>query len=109
MLVCKIEMWPQADECRKHALGEVHITRISGDRKISHYDVALMRSQSFADREGPWRKGRVINFERLTLGPYDLLLRGMVACIAGRNVAAARVIDGDALLFAPPRSQFEIA
>lgn len=108
MLVCKIQMWPRAEEAKAHALGEVRITRVAGDRHIAHYDVALMKSASYAQREGPWRAGKVENFRRLTFGPYDLLLRGMVSCIGGRSYIAARNVADEGLLFFPPSSELEI-
>ena len=108
MLVCKIQMWPQGVAEKFYPLGEVRITRMSGDRHISHYAAQLMKSEEYAQREGPWRRGQVLNFHRQTLGPYDLLLRGLIACIGGRSTAAVRAVP-DGLLFSPPSTERDVA
>lgn len=108
MLVCKIQKWPAGDEAQAHGLGEVRITRNSGDRHIGHYDVALMKSEIFALREGPWRAGQVLNFRRQIFGPYDLLLRGLIACTGGRSFAAVKALPANDVLFSPPVSELEI-
>lgn len=102
MLVCKLEHWPQGDEAKRRSVGEVRVAPDGGDREIGHYRVELIKNVDFARREGPWRAGKVLNFKRQQLGAYDLLLRGLVACIAGRNVAQAASVPEDALLFFPP-------
>lgn len=108
MLVCKIEIWPKGDESRKYGLGEVRIANVGGDHKIGHYKVELMKSEHIAKRSGVWRKGQVLNFHRLALGPYDLLLRALIACIGSRShVLVRREIPpiSDEPLFSPASTE----
>lgn len=109
MLVCRLEHWPNADEAKRRPVGEVRIASDGGDYEIGHYRVELIKSVEFARREGPWRAGRVLNFKRRQMGAYDLLLRGLVACIAGRAVTEASSIPEDSLLFFAPNSESEAA
>lgn len=103
MLVVRLEHWPDSDEAKRRPVGEVRIVADGGDREIGHYRVELIKNTDFAKREGPWRAGKVLNFKRQQMGAYDLLLRALVACIAGRNIAAANSIPEDSLLFFPAK------
>lgn len=110
MIVVKLEMWPHGSEAKKYPLGEVRLTNVGGDERIGHYEVKLMKSAEYAKRQGPWRSGHVLNFHRLKMGPYDLLLRGLVACIGGHNVDDAEIVIAaeDEVLFSQPQSEMEI-
>ena len=94
MLVCKIELWPGGNEVRAREIGRVLIANVGGDQDTGHYAVQLMRSPEYSAVPGPWRTGRVENFKRLRLGPYDLLLRALAACVGKRSPAALRMISG---------------
>ncbi len=102
MLVCKIEMWPKGDEAAKYELGEVRIASIGGDRHIGHYSVELMKCAKIAKKEGVWRSAKVLNFQRMLHGPYDLLLRALIACVGGRSYFAVRDVPNDTALFDVP-------
>lgn len=101
MLVARLEHWPDGDEARRKPVGEVRIVSDGGDRDVGHYRVELIKNTDLARREGPWRAGKVLNFKRQLLGAYDLLFRGLAACIAGRHIAEASSIPEDSLLFFP--------
>lgn len=89
MIRVNIEMWPRGDKSRAYHLGTVEIANDgtgSGDR--GNYMVRAAR------RDSPlrdWRREAVKDFPRRSLGPYDLLLRALVAVVGPRN---RRVIDG---------------
>jgi len=98
MIVIRLEMWPKGDESRKYPLGEIRVTNIGGDAQRGDYAIELMKSASHgAKRPGVWRRGIVKNFPRLRLGQYDLLLRGLIACIGGRSPEAVHVPAGSEL------------
>lgn len=98
MIVCRIEMWPQGDESRKYELGEIRVTNIGGTAQSGDYRMELMKSASHgAKRLDVWRRGVVKAFPRLRLGQYDLLLRGLIACIGGRSPEAVHVPAGQDL------------
>lgn len=103
MIVVKIEMWPGGIENhpRKREIGRVVIANVGGDNATGHYDVTMPKSAEYAKRLGIWKQGKVLNFPRLRLGPHDLLLRALIACIGPRSKdAMARL--GDGTLDGPP-------
>jgi hypothetical protein len=83
-VVVKIEMWPGGDPDKKYDLGHVVICNVGGTDEFGDYDVALFKSATYARKAGKWRTGKVKRFRR-RLGPYDLLLRALIACIGGRS------------------------
>lgn len=105
MLVIRFEMWPSGDEARKYAHGEIRIANVSEGNGRSHaaafsdYEVVLFKVPRLcrnpqglaADRSpGVWKRGRIQAFPRKRLGPYDLLLRCLVAAIPfARNPEAS--------------------
>jgi hypothetical protein len=95
MLVVKIEMWPGGNENhpRKRELQRILITNAGGDANVGHYAVVIPKSAEYAKSPGVWKKGRVLNFPRARLGPADLLLRALVACIGDRSKATLIDLD----------------
>lgn len=87
MIVVKVEMWPLGKEEGAREIGRAHISNDgTGDRATGHYNVKLLKSAEYAKRlGGTWKAGRVEGFPRLTLGPWDLLYRALVACVSVRN------------------------
>jgi len=85
MLVCRIEMWHGGSEARKREIGRAEIVNVGGNQDVGQYEVRLRKSPEYARSPGVWRRGRVSNFWRKKLGPYDLLLRALIACIADRS------------------------
>lgn len=86
MIRVTIELLPHGREDRAETIGTVEIINDGyGSETTGHYDVKLMKSPRYAKTPGVWRKGRVTNFPRLTLGPYDLLYRALRACVGTRN------------------------
>ena len=98
MIVIKIEMWPCGDSTQARLLGEGRICNVGGTAQQGNYSVNLLKSPEYA-KEGnivkSWRKGTVTGFPRLKLGPWDLLLRGLVSAIGNRNGGA--VFDAQAM------------
>lgn len=110
MLVCTLEIWPDGCDDRKHRVGEILIRPDGGDRHVGHYLVAVQRSAAFATHHrGPYFSGCVRNFHYQVFGPYDLLLRGLIAAMGGRSHAAVRQVPDGVLLFDPPASPEEVA
>lgn len=107
MLVCKLEMWPDGDSARAYPVGMVRIVQNGGDDEVVHYKVELDKASRTARRpEIPWRTGQVSNFHRLVQGPYDLLLRALIACVGGRSYEALRNMPN--VSFGQPATEMEV-
>lgn len=106
-LVCKIEMWPDNDPAQSYFVGEVRIVPDGGDGEIAHYKAELAKASRAARNPGLWRTGKVTNFHRLVQGPYDLLLRALIACVGGRSYEALRNMPNAS--FGAPATEHEIA
>ena len=86
MIVVKIEMWPGGDPAKAREIGRGTIANDGrGTATLGSYDVRLLKSPEYARNPGTWKTGRVEGFPRQRLGPWDLLLRGLEACIGQRN------------------------
>lgn len=85
MIVCKLEMWPGGREDLAYSLGVATIANVGGDASTGEYDVKLFKAERYSPKSGVWKRGKVAGFPRLRLGPYDLLLRALAACIGQRN------------------------
>ncbi len=85
MIYIRMEMWPHGDKGKAYLLGEGMIANVGGDDERGDYDVRLLKSERYAKTPGVWKRGKVMQFPRLRLGPWDLLLRALRACIADRN------------------------
>jgi hypothetical protein len=83
MLRVTIELLPFGREDRKRHLGTVDIANDGrGTRERGDYKVRLSK---FGRPFTEWRSGAVQGFPRLTLGPYDLLLRALIATVGDRQ------------------------
>lgn len=104
MIVCKIEMWPggREDHPRKRELGRIMIANVGGSAERGDYEVVIPKSGEYAKSPGIWKRGRVSNFPRLRLGPHDLLLRALIACIGERSKHEMIQRGGADLTDAPP-------
>lgn len=93
MLVIRIELWSARTGQRKE-LGCAAISNVGGGHRRGNYEIELHRSfDRLKERRKPWRKGKVSTFPRLSLGAWDLLLRGLLACVYDRNKTYVR--EGD--------------
>ena len=93
MIVIRIELWPKGDKGMARLLGEGHIANVGGDLDYGNYRVSLLRSPEYAKASNvgkPWRRGEVSHFPRRRLGPWDLLLRALVATVGARNPRETR-------------------
>ena len=88
MIVCKIEMWPKGDATKAREIGRVLIVNIGGTATSGEYAIEIPKSAEYAKSKGTWRRGRVHMFPRVRLGPIDLLLRALIACVGDRSAAA---------------------
>lgn len=91
MIVIKIELWPLGDKTKAQILGEIEITNDgAGTRDTGNYNVKLFKwnNKDRTKRGGIWRQGKVAGFPRKRLGPYDLLLRALLALVGKRNEQA---------------------
>ena len=79
MIVVTVELWPGGDAERKKTLGTAHIINDgTGTVQRGNYDVRLF---TWHTPPKVWKRGRVVGFDRLGRGPFDLLylaLRGIV-------------------------------
>lgn len=91
MIYVRIELWPRGNRERARVLGEGTIanTADAADRaNFGNYNVNLMKSPEYARPQNlgqTWRRGRVVNFPRKRLGPWDLLFRALAATVGARN------------------------
>jgi hypothetical protein len=90
MIVIRIELWPRGDKEKAQLLGEIEITNDgTGTVQIGNYNTKLYKwSKGRTKRGGIWKQGKVTGFPRLKLGPYDLLLRALLAVVGKRNARA---------------------
>lgn len=81
MIYVRIELWPQGDASKKHVLAEGTISNDgTGTPAYGNYDVSL------GNRAGRfWKRGRVENFPRNRLSPWDLLYRAIRASVGERT------------------------
>jgi hypothetical protein len=107
-VVVPIEMWPGGVQEKRRTIGCVVIVLTGGDNETGHYDVSLFKSGEYAKPGNvgkPWRKGKVRDFPRLRLGPYDLLFQALAACCGDRSpAAAAKAAAGETLGGDTPRA-----
>jgi hypothetical protein len=89
MIVVKVMLWPRGDEAEEREIGRGLIANVGGSDVDGRYEVRLLDPPEIAERRGPWRRGRVEAFARKRLGPWDLVLRALVACCAHRSPVAA--------------------
>jgi len=94
MLIVRIELWGAVSGVRKE-IGCVAISNIGGNRTRGNYRIELHRNfERLRKRKTPYRLGYVSDFPRLSLGVFDLLLRGLLATVYDRNKRYVR--EGDA-------------
>lgn len=96
MIVVRIELWPHGNRYQARQLGTARISndRSSRSRGIGHYKVELTR---WGDSGTLWRAGRVEDFPRLRLGPWDLLLWALRATVGERSPGSSIRVLGDGL------------
>lgn len=110
MLVCKLEIRPEGDADRSYPVGEIRIAQTGGDCFIGDYTVELDKASRATRTPGIWRTADVTYFDHSELGAYDLLLRGLVACLGGRSHAAIAAISPAQVIFSHhPLSELEPA
>ncbi len=84
MLRITIELVPHGVESRKRVLGQAIIANDgTGTHDTGNYNVRLMK---WGPGERAWKRGRVVGFPRLKLGPWDLLFCALRNCVGHRNV-----------------------
>lgn len=90
MIVVKIELWPKGDKSKAQVLGEIEITNdAKGTQDLGNYNVKLFKwNEERTGRGGIWKQGKVAGFPRKSRGPYDLLLRALLALVGDRNKGA---------------------
>jgi len=86
MIRVTIEILPSGDESRKRHIGTVEIANDgTGSRDIGNYSIRLAK---FGAPKQTWLKGKLVGFDRIKRGPYDLLLQSLHATIGVRNAEA---------------------
>lgn len=91
MIRVRIELCPLGDKSNPELLGEIEITNdATGTKAVGNYNVKLYKwnKSNPQKRGGLWKQGKVKGFPRLRLGPYDLLLRALLALVGSRNQQA---------------------
>jgi len=98
LVVVRIEKWPHGQPEGAQLMGLATIANLgAGGRELGSYVVRLFKpgadgfTRSIEQmiqhplRADIWRKGRIDAFQRLTLGPWDLLFRALAATVQKRN------------------------
>lgn len=88
MIRVTIELFPMGDETKRREIGKMDIFNdASGSAKIGNYGVRLYKTAEFSEKNAGklWRRGEVLGFPRLKLGPYDLLYRALADTVGDRN------------------------
>lgn len=102
MLICKLESWPGGDAAQAYPVGALRIEQTGGDCFVADYRVEIDKAARTARAPGIWRTAEINHFNHDELGVYDLLLRGLVACLGGRShVAIAAIRPSQAIFFQP--------
>lgn len=99
MLVCKLETWPGGDATDAYPVGEVRIAQTDGDCFVADYKIQINKAARTARSDGIWRTAEIHGFNHDELGVYDLLLRGLIACLGGRSHAAVAAIRPGTSIF----------
>lgn len=92
VIVVKVELWPHGDSTRASTLGIATITNdgTAPDTMTGNYDVRLGKfgmtvNEIFKLKRNCWKSGRVTDFPRQRLGPWDLLFRALEPLVKDRN------------------------
>lgn len=93
MLVCKLEMRPEGDVTKAYVVGEIRIAQTGGDCFLGDHTIEIDKASRAARTPGVWRTADISHFDHCELGAYDLLLRGLIACLGGRSHAAVAAIS----------------
>lgn len=99
MLICKLEMQPEGILQNAYTVGEIRISQVSGDCFVANYEIEIDKAARTARTPGVWRTAAISHFDHCELGPYDLLLRGLIACLGGRSHAAVAGISPARVIF----------
>ena len=95
MLVCKLEIWPGGNEAKARECGRVLIAYKGGNASVGTYEAQCLKTAEYAKPGNVgklWRRGTVVDFFRKRNGPYDLLLRALIACVGNREGEAVRIL-----------------
>lgn len=109
MLICKLETWPDGDAGQAYPVGEVRIVQRGGDCFVADYSIEIDKAARTARTPGIWRTAEINHFNHDELGVYDLLLRGLIACLGGRSHAAVSAIRPSRSIFSHPETETEAA
>lgn len=98
MLRYVVSLVPRGDESRAIEIGRAEIWNVGGNASATSGDYGVRLRGGFPgwSGKGSWKRGEVIGFPRKRLGAWDLLYRGLAACIADRNPSTQAPAFGDA-------------
>ncbi|HEX9391511.1 MAG TPA: hypothetical protein VF928_09390 [Usitatibacteraceae bacterium] len=100
MIRVTIQMLPGGDESKARNLGTIEIAN-DGTGTISRGNY-MARFMKFGRPKSIWKTGLVRDFPRQSRGPYDLLLRALVAVVGPRNkMFIAHLKEADDALSCP--------
>ncbi len=89
MIRVTIEMLPGGNTECKRLIGQIEIVNDgTGTEEIGHYDVVITKEPPIAKARGIWKKGKVRNFPRKKLGPYDLLYKVCEELVGYRSITS---------------------
>lgn len=109
MIVVRLEMWPKGDHARARSLGIATISNKGGTAESGDYECVLFKAPEYSRNAEKrplhemlnrplakeiWRRGVVDRFQRLRLGPWDLLFRALASAVQDRNPVA---VEGEFL------------
>jgi hypothetical protein len=88
MLYIRVEIWPGGDRSKAVVKGEAVIANDgTGTEVVGNYNAFFSKLSGFANPRYPkaaevWKKGRVVDFPRRTLGPFHLLAVALASAVA---------------------------
>ena len=82
MIVVRIEVWPHGDKTKALHRGTMVISNVGGSATRGSYTFRVLKH---IGKRGVWKSGRVLNFPRSRLGPWDLLFRALQKAVGERN------------------------
>lgn len=107
MIKVTMTMFPRGDESKAYHLGTVEIINTGrGTESMGEYQIRLAKRGQPKDY---WRVGEVNGFPRKSRGPYDLLLRSLIATVGDRQKRVVEELDAEYFASPAPGPLFEKA
>ncbi len=93
MIVLKVEMWPNGNEVDVVEFGRAYIINdknrtVSSDLKLGDYDAQFLGGVYGREDllKKVWKKTKVLKFDRINRGAWDLIFIALKNIVGGRNL-----------------------